>query len=129
MPFFKFFDVRVTHPRSSSLSRPEIFGHLRSQEHQKKRAYCQRVNNVERAAFTPLVFSTFGMAFIFMNCFPCTVRTRARVCVYLHALTHVDSTCLAFVVHVVKLFSFFFSLICWFCFHRLTVIWMNKELY
>ena len=57
-----FFDVRVTRPRSSLLSRPEIFGHLRSQEHQKKRAYCQRVNNVERAAFTPLVFSTFGMA-------------------------------------------------------------------
>ena len=57
-----FFDVRVTHPRSSLLSRPEIVGHLRSQEHQKKRAYGQRVNNVERAAFTPLVFSTFGMA-------------------------------------------------------------------
>ena len=57
-----FYDVRVTHPISSLLSRPDIFGHLPSPEHRKKRAYCQRVNNVEQAAFKPLVFSTFGMA-------------------------------------------------------------------
>ena len=57
-----FYDVRVAHPISSLLSRPEIFAHWPSPEHRKKHAYCQRVNNVEQAAFKPLVFSTFGMA-------------------------------------------------------------------
>ena len=52
----------ATHPRSSFLSRQEIVGHLRSQECQKKHAYCQRINDAERAAFTPSVFSTFRMA-------------------------------------------------------------------
>ena len=57
-----FFDVRVTHPKASLLSRSEVAGQLRQHELEKKRAYCQRVNDVERAAFTPLVFATNGMA-------------------------------------------------------------------
>ena len=44
------------------LSLTEILGHLRSEECQKKCADCQRINNMVRAAFTPLVSSTLGMA-------------------------------------------------------------------
>ena len=57
-----FFDVRVTDPRPSLLCRSEILSQLRSHEQSKKAMYGERVNNVERAAFTPLVFSTNGMA-------------------------------------------------------------------
>ena len=57
-----FFDVRVTHPKASSLSRSEALGQLRVHERQKKRHYAERINIVERGSFTPLVFSTAGMA-------------------------------------------------------------------
>ena len=56
-----FFDVRVTHPKASLLSRSEVVRQLRSNEREKKRQYCQRVNQVDRSAFTPLVFTTSGM--------------------------------------------------------------------
>ena len=56
-----FFDVRVTHPKASALSRPDVLRHLREHENAKKRQYCQRVINVDRGSFTPLVFSTSGM--------------------------------------------------------------------
>ena len=57
-----FFDVRVTHPKASLLSRSEALGQLRTSELEKKRKYCQRITDVERGAFTPLVFATNGMA-------------------------------------------------------------------
>ena len=58
MPFF---DVRVTHPEASLLSRARVLGQMRVHEQAKKRRYCARVNNVERGSFTPLVFTTSGM--------------------------------------------------------------------
>ena len=57
-----YFDVRVTDLGPSLLSRPEILSHLRTHERMKKAAYGARVNQVERASFTPLVFSTSGVA-------------------------------------------------------------------
>ena len=56
-----FFDVRVTHPKESLLSRSEIMSQLRRQENVKKRQYNQRVNEIDRGTFTPLVFSTSGL--------------------------------------------------------------------
>ena len=56
-----FFDVRVTHPSASLLSRQEVLAQISRNEHQKKRAYLQRVVDVERGSFTPLVFSTNGV--------------------------------------------------------------------
>lgn len=57
-----FFDVRVTHPKASLLSRSEALDQLKSNEREKKRQYGERVNEVDRGAFTPLVFGTNGMA-------------------------------------------------------------------
>ena len=55
-----FFDVRVTHPKASLLSRSEVLSQLQAHE-KAKRTYCDRVNRVDRRNFTPLVFSTSGM--------------------------------------------------------------------
>ena len=71
-----FFDVRVTHPSASLLSRQEVLAQISRNEHQKKRAYLQRVVDVERGSFTPLVFSTNGicgteygvLSFSFQHC-------------------------------------------------------------
>eukprot|EP00117_Sycon_ciliatum_P049224 scpid95404/ scgid34934/ len=41
-----FFDVRVTHPRPSLLSGPEVAGQLSQHERQKKRQYADRINQV-----------------------------------------------------------------------------------
>ena len=57
-----YFDVRVTHLKASVLSRSEASSQLHSHELQKKRQYAERVNVVDRGVFTPLVFSTCGMA-------------------------------------------------------------------
>ena len=57
-----YFDVRVTHPKASVLSGPEVFNQLRAHERQKKQQYGARVTEVERGSFTPLVFATNGMA-------------------------------------------------------------------
>ena len=56
-----FFDVRVTHPSASLLSRPGVLAQMSRNEEQKKRAYLQRVVHVQRGSFTPLVFSTSGL--------------------------------------------------------------------
>ena len=56
-----FFDVRVIHPSTSVLSRGQCLAQMSRNESQKMRAYLQRVVNVERVAFTPLVFSTNGL--------------------------------------------------------------------
>ena len=57
-----FFDIRVTHPKANILSRSDLKKHLDSHEREKKRNYCERVNQVDRGVFTPLVFSTTGLA-------------------------------------------------------------------
>ena len=56
-----FFDVRVTHPKASLLSRSEVLCQLKSHERMKKREYCDSVKHIERGGFTPLVFFTCGM--------------------------------------------------------------------
>ena len=56
-----FFDVRITHPAASVLSRPGALSQLRAHERAKKNQYASRVVHVERGSFTPLVFSTYGL--------------------------------------------------------------------
>ena len=55
-----FVDVRVFHPQAPTNSCKSIPAMYRSHEQEKKRKYNSRVINVERATFTPLVFSTSG---------------------------------------------------------------------
>ena len=56
-----YFDVRVTHPAASLLSRSEVRSQLKRHEKAKKKQYGPRVVNVQRGVFTPLVFATNGM--------------------------------------------------------------------
>ena len=53
------FDVRVTHPTAAHLKK-SMEALYRENENEKKRAYNDRVMNIEKGAFTPLVFSTTG---------------------------------------------------------------------
>ena len=55
-----FFDVRVTHPKASLLSRSEVKRQLTANEQAKKRQYAQRVAQIDHGIFTPLVFATNG---------------------------------------------------------------------
>ena len=55
-----FFDVRVFHPNASSYCQKSLASLYRLHENEKKRSYAQRVREIERAAFTPLVLSTTG---------------------------------------------------------------------
>ena len=55
-----FFDVRVFHPNASSNRAPTMAAAYRKHETTKKREYAERVREVERAVFTPLVLSTTG---------------------------------------------------------------------
>ena len=57
-----FFDIRVTHPKDGLLSGSDVLRQLESNEREKKRQYAQRINTIDRGTFTPLVFSTGGMA-------------------------------------------------------------------
>ena len=58
-----FFDVRVFYPSASSYRQKELSTIYKTHENEKKRSYGQRIRDVERASFTPLVFaSTGGMA-------------------------------------------------------------------
>ena len=58
-----YFDVRVFNPYAPSNWQSSIFSCYRKHESLKKRAYEQRVREVEHASFAPLVFSaTGGMA-------------------------------------------------------------------
>ena len=55
-----FFDVRVTHPTAiSHIKKPLPYLYIEN-ENQKKSMYNERVLNVEKATFTPLVFTTTG---------------------------------------------------------------------
>ena len=56
-----FFDIRVTHPKANLLSSTEVLKQRTVHEREKKRHYAERVNNIDRGTFTPLVFSTSGM--------------------------------------------------------------------
>jgi hypothetical protein len=55
-----FLDVRVVHPNAKSYKDQSIEQIYRNHESQKKSAYNNRIIQVERASFTPLVFSTSG---------------------------------------------------------------------
>ena len=55
-----FFDVRVFNPCAQSNRNPELPTVYQHHEREKRHAYHQRVCEVERGSFTPLVFSTAG---------------------------------------------------------------------
>ena len=55
-----FTDVRVLNPQAMSNSVHSIPTMYKKHEDEKKNAYMARVLNVEKASFTPLVFSTTG---------------------------------------------------------------------
>ena len=55
-----FLDVRVVHPNAASYRGKTIEKIYEQNEEQKKRAYNQRIVQVEKASFTPLVFTTSG---------------------------------------------------------------------
>ena len=58
-----YFDVRVFNPHAPSHKRSSLSACYRKQESLKKRAYEQRIREVEHSSFTPLVLSaTGGMA-------------------------------------------------------------------
>ena len=54
------FDVKVTHPTAPSYLNKSMDAIYRDSEYSKKYDYQQRVLNVEKCSFTPLVFSTTG---------------------------------------------------------------------
>ena len=54
-----FFDIRVFNPHAQSNSQP-IASCYRKHENLKKRAYDQRVREIEHGTFTPLVLSLTG---------------------------------------------------------------------
>ena len=55
-----FFDVRVFYPNAQSNQSSSLSSAYRKHEMEKKRAYGQRVREVEHGSFTPLVFSSTG---------------------------------------------------------------------
>ena len=55
-----FFDVRVFYPNAPSNRSRSITAAYRKHENDKKRAYGQRVREVEHGVFTPLVLSSTG---------------------------------------------------------------------
>ena len=57
-----YFDVRVFHPEAKSYVEQDIDALLVHHEQVKKRQYGERIVNVDRGAFCPLVFTTSGLA-------------------------------------------------------------------
>ena len=55
-----FLDVRITHPNCPSHIDTDIAQVYKNQENEKKRDYNERIIQVEKGTFTPIVFSTFG---------------------------------------------------------------------
>ena len=55
-----FFDVRVVHPNAPSYNGKDVEKIYQQNEREKKSKYNQRVIQVEKATFTPLVFTTTG---------------------------------------------------------------------
>ena len=55
-----FLDIRIMHPNSSSYMNKDIAQVYRQHEREKKRTYNERIIQVEKGSFTPIVMSTFG---------------------------------------------------------------------
>ena len=55
-----FIDVRIFHPNAPSYINKNLNQVYKEHENEKKRTYNDRIINVERGTFTPLVFSTAG---------------------------------------------------------------------
>ena len=55
-----FFDVQVINPKDPTNRGPSLSSTYARHEKEKKRNYQQRVLEIERASFTPLVFSASG---------------------------------------------------------------------
>ena len=55
-----FFDVKVTYPLTDSNMAKSLTAMYTDHQQQKKRMYSDRVLNVEKASFTPLIFTTAG---------------------------------------------------------------------
>ena len=55
-----FLDIRIMHPNSPSYMNKDIAQVYRTHEKEKKRTYNERIIQVEKGTFTPIVFSTFG---------------------------------------------------------------------
>ena len=55
-----FLDIRIMHPNSLSYINKPLHQVYVSHENKKKRAYGERVVQVEKASFTPIVLSTHG---------------------------------------------------------------------
>ena len=55
-----FLDVRVFHPNSPSNHPGRLSTMYKGHEDEKKRAYGQRIHDIEHGVFTPIVFSTTG---------------------------------------------------------------------
>ena len=64
----------------SLLSRSGVKAQLLRHEGEKKRQYCQRINDIDRGSFTPLVFATNGMcgneAHIFLKSLADMIHTK-----------------------------------------------------
>ena len=55
-----FLDVRIMHPNAPSYREKDIQQVYRQHEQEKKRTYNERIIQVEKGSFTPIVLSTFG---------------------------------------------------------------------
>ena len=55
-----FLDVRVVHPNCPSYVNKDIAQVYKTHEQEKKRTYNERIMQVEKGSFTPIVMSTFG---------------------------------------------------------------------
>ena len=55
-----FLDVRVVHPNCPSYVNKDIAQVYKTHEQEKKRTYNERIIQVEKGSFTPIVMSTFG---------------------------------------------------------------------
>ena len=53
-------DVRIMHPNAPSYREKDIQQVYRQHEQEKKRTYNERIIQVEKGSFTPIVLSTFG---------------------------------------------------------------------
>lgn len=57
-----YFDVRVFHPHARSYRHRQLTQIYRSHEQEKRRQYEERIREIDRGTFTPLVFATSGGA-------------------------------------------------------------------
>ena len=55
-----FLDIRVMHPNSPTYINKDIAQVYKTHEREKKRTYNERIIQVEKGSFTPIVVSTFG---------------------------------------------------------------------